>query len=448
MLAGRNDYEVFNFLAFFNPNFTFDLCITPNLTALVRLFLQYVTPTYIIIILCIILLFTKLKFFSRILGRHSILQGLWLLFLISYFNITITSFEILYCRQVGPRAIDGVPESLGWFLVQDPSVRCFQSLHLLFSIIAIAILLILIIPVPVYLIAVMRNVHWKPIADVFCSYYRDNRRWWILISLFRRLLLVLFGVFIQDVDYRHFFLLVCIILILICQVFTWPYKTLIDNVFAICIIWKLLIVAVLTQPQVYLDFDPDRIPSLFFVIFTILLSLFFILQEILIRLFTKKSVGRFYKIRIWPRLRKYKKKVTNDLRVRKTRNFELEESTRSNTSTIIPVRAMTDATGYREPLLDSQYSESIEDSHFMKWASNEVTSSSMKAAPTSMSTSPSYFFKKKKFDNPNHSQNPDKMVREGEEEENPSGYTAPSTTEIATGEELDSGLATSRNTIN
>ncbi len=439
VLAGRNDYEFYNFLAVFNPNFTFNLCVIPNLTALIRLILQYATPSYILILLVITLALTKFKYFAKILGRHSILQGLWLLFLISYFNIIITSFEILYCGQLGPVQLDGVDQNRGSFLVQDPSIRCYRGLHLLFTIIAIVILLLSIVPLPVFLFAVTRKSRWKPIADVFSSCYRDNRRWWIVLSLFRRLLLVLFGVFLQDVGYRHFFLILCILWILGCQVLTWPYRNRIDNVFAVYVIWKLLIVAILTQPETYLIFDLGRVPSIFAVIFTIVWGLFFILQEILIRLLAKKSVGRFYETTVWPKLKRYKKKMANDLRMNKNRAFELEESTKSTASTIIPAKAMIDATAYREPLLDSQYSNSVEDSQFTKWEGKAITSSSMKFAP-SVNSSQSYFFKKKKFDEPQDEVHEEGMVS--------SGYEPPTTTEIVTGDERDSGLATSRTTIN
>jgi len=377
---------------------------------------------------------------SRFLGRHSILQGLWLLFLISYFNITITSFEILYCRRVGPTQLEGIQQSRGSYLVQDPSVRCYQGLHLLYTIIAIAVLLFFILPVPLYLMVVMKKARWKPIADVFCSFYKDNRRWWIVLSLFRRLLLVLLGVFIQNVGYRHFFLLMSVLLILFGQMLTWPYKTLTDNVFAVFITWVLLIVAFLTQPELYLNFDPYRVPSLFFVIATIVLCFFLIVQEVLIRLLSKASVGKFYDTKVCPVLRRYKKKMTNDLRVRKSRNFELEESIRSTASTIIPSKSMIDATAYREPLLDSQYSGSVDDSQFTKLGSTGTTSNFLETDNGS-NRGPVYFFKKKRFAEPQV--NVDSLDLGSDKD---MLYEPPSTTEVLTEQDRDSGLATSRNT--
>ena len=145
-------------------------------------------------------------------------------------------------------------------------------------------------------------------------------------------------------------------------------------------------------------------------------------------------MGRFYKSKVWPRVRKYKKRMSKDLRAKKS--FELEESTKSNASAIIHPKYMIDATAYREPLLDSQYSGSVEDSQFTKWEDNAATSSSMKVS-LSENRNPSYFFKKKKFDEPQ--QIPD-------EDEETSEYEPPSVTEIVTGDGPDSGLATSRTT--
>ena len=181
--------------------------------------------------------------------------------------------------------------------------------------------------------------------------------------------------------------------------------------FAVYVIWMLLIVAVITQPQFYLDFDLYRVPSLILVILTILIGLFLIVQEILIRLLVKISVGKFYKSKVWPKIRKCKKRMSKDLRAKKS--FELEETTKYSASAIVHPKYMIDATAYRESLLDSQYSGSVEDNQFTKREDNAATSSSIKLS-LSENRNPSYFFKKKKFDEPQQIPGEDEEVSEYE----------------------------------
>lgn len=380
LLAGRNDYEIFNFLSFFNPSFTFNLCITPNLDALTGLTLQFVTPVYILLLLLLILILTRFERVSRILGRHSILQGLWLLFLISYLNIAMTSFNILYCQRIGPVEIAGEHRQGEVVLIRDASVRCFKGFHLPLAIIAIITLVFFILPLPVYTLAIMRNARWKPVADVFCSFYKDKRRWWISASLFRRLLLVITAVFIQDIPTRHLVLILFIALILLYQVATWPYKTLLDNSFAIFVTWMLLVTAVVTQPGIYLTVDPQRGISMFLVVLTIFSGLILLIQEILIRFLEMVSVGQFYKLKVWPNLARCVKKIVDIWRSRmhsRDLQHKLNESTRSNTSVVISQNSMVNDTFYREPLLGGQFENtSFEDVPTVKEEMSNVVSPS------------------------------------------------------------------------
>ena len=180
LLEERSEYNSFKYLAFFNPNFTFDLCITPTLDNLSKVILQYATPVYILLLMAVILLLTCIKRVSRMTGNHSILQGLWLLFLICYFNIASATYEILYCAKVGP---EGMQQ---YVLIHDASVQCYTGLHLPFAIIAWVLVILFVLPLPVYLWIMNRLPKLKPISDVYSSHYKDRYRWWISMSLARR----------------------------------------------------------------------------------------------------------------------------------------------------------------------------------------------------------------------------------------------------------------------
>lgn len=258
LLSGRANYAAFNFLAFFNPDFTFNVCLTRDLAALGRLGLQYVTPLYILSLLLLLLLLTKVKlrWLSRRLGRHSFLKSLWFLVLISYLNISRTTFELLHCRTIGPS--DGERRQV---LDHDASITCYEDGHLAAAIFAILVAIFIILPFPFYTAILLYFPRFKPFTDTYTFMYRDWRRLWVVWSLFRRLLLVLLGVFVSDFAYRHFSLLLGLLWILVVDVVTWPYRYHADNLFSIFISWLLVIIAIVTQPNLYLYVDPSRGPS-------------------------------------------------------------------------------------------------------------------------------------------------------------------------------------------
>ena len=109
--------------------------------------------------------------------------------------------------------------------------------------------------------------------------YRDHRRLWVTWSLARRLLLVLLGVFVTDFAYRHFSLLLGMVLIMVVGVVTWPYQYATDNHFAFLVSWVLIVVAVLTQPDLYLYVDPSRGPSGALVLAILLLGVVLVVVE-------------------------------------------------------------------------------------------------------------------------------------------------------------------------
>ena len=352
LLSSRTDYEAFQYLSFFNPDFTFDLCITPSLDGLTRLVLQYVTPIYILLLLSLALLITHIiarsRRISKYTSKRSFLQALWLLFLITYINIANTTFELLHCKIVGP--LNGIQSLV---LAQDASVVCYQGVHLPYAIIAIILASLFVLPFPWYVLVLMCFPKLKPITDVYCSPYKDNRRSWVWWSLKRRIFLVLLGVFVQDYVYRHFSLLLAFALILAVFELTWPYQTQFDNYFGCFVSWMTLVVAIVTLPSIYLYVDPYRIVSAILVLATIVFGFCLLIAETILR-FKGKSVGVVLRDCMRPRLVEIREYVVGKFRsVGQSSNaLELEDST---SSSIIPRVSTIDATGYREPLLDSSY---------------------------------------------------------------------------------------------
>lgn len=349
ILSERTDYEDFMFLAFFNPDFTFNMCITPDLDGLSRLAFQYVTPVYILILLFLVLLLTCFKSFAKYFGRHSFLQALWLLLLVSYINIAITSYELLHCRVIGPTE-NGTRD---YVLVHDASIMCFKGAHLPWAVISFFLVIVFVIPFPFVLILLTYFPKFKPIVDVYCSPYKDRRRWWVVVSILRRLVLVVVSVFIQDYVSRHFGLLVTVSVILLVFILTWPYQNAVDNNFGFLVTWMVLLTTIVTQPELYLYVDPLRAISTTLVVVTIFLGmLLLVFEQILKR--KGMTLSEFISDRLIPSLKDcsylLKQIRSDDHDAAHIRSLES-----STDSSILPRHTTLDATVYREPLLDSSF---------------------------------------------------------------------------------------------
>ena len=143
-------------------------------------------------------------------------------------------------------------------LDHDASVTCYKDGHLAAGIFAILSAIFVVLPFPVFTAVLLYFPRFKPFTDAYTFMYRDQRRLWVAWSLFRRLLLVLIGVFVTDFTYRHFSLLLGLLWILLVDVVTWPYNNHYDNLFSLLVSWLLVLVAVLTEPSLYLYVDPRR----------------------------------------------------------------------------------------------------------------------------------------------------------------------------------------------
>ena len=350
------DYSDFEALSFFNLDFTFNQCIVSNLQALPRLLLQYVTPLYISSLLLVLLLLSRIKGFAKYFGRHSCLNALWLLILISFLNISNSTLDLLNCQEIGPRN-EGFRE---YVLVFDASVMCWTGFHLPFAIIAVLLTFFVIIPFPFYLGMAIRIPKLKPITDVYCGSYRDNHRYWIVWNLLRRILVVMFSVFITDFVLRHFFLLLLSIGILGVSVATWPYRYWLDNAFGIFVLVMLLVFCIVTQPEVYALIDQNRVVSWSLVTIVCLVTLILLLLEVAIWYMSRRNGVTYSKESFTPtemRERIAKCFAFTKGRIKKSggagKYSELEDSVHSNE---YYVRESQDRyKQFREPLIDSEH---------------------------------------------------------------------------------------------
>lgn len=250
LLDTRVDYKAVQYLSVFTLDYSFNLCFTSDFDAFDRIFFKFATPFYILLLLIIIVILSSFRPFSRYFGRHSYLQAIWLIILISYVDIAQATLELLHCRKIGI-------EDDRLALYADSNVPCYRGKHLPAAIFAILFSAFVIVPFPVYVLLLTFWSKYKPITDVYCNVYKDNRRWWVCISLFRRLAIVILAVFISDYIYRHLAITILASFLVIIDGVSWHYPKDIDNLVHVSSTSSFFLLCVFTYPGLNRTIDPQ-----------------------------------------------------------------------------------------------------------------------------------------------------------------------------------------------
>ena len=90
---------------------------------------------------------------------------------------------------------------------------------------------------------------FKPFSDVYASLYRDDRRWWSGVDLFRRLLLA--AVYTSEVDSykQQLGTLLCCVLLLTVHTLAWPFRHWRHNAIETLLLTALVSIAALSGPD-------------------------------------------------------------------------------------------------------------------------------------------------------------------------------------------------------
>lgn len=192
---------------------------------------------------------SSLKPFSKYFGRHSYLQAIWLIILISYVDIAQATLELLHCRTIGV-------QDHRLALYNDANIPCYRGKHLPAAIFAIIFSAFVIVPFPIYVLLLPYWHKVKPITDVYRSVYQDNRRWWVAIGLSRRLGIVILAVFIADYVYRHLAITILASFLVIIDGVTWPYPKAVDNFVEFSSTSGFFLLCIFTYPVLNRTIDP------------------------------------------------------------------------------------------------------------------------------------------------------------------------------------------------
>ena len=203
ILFSRETSYLYIFLAWLNLDIGISTCLFDGMDGYVETWLQFVFPLYLwVIVLVIILFYSKFSVIANKLGGENALQVLATLLLLSYTKlqrtvVTILSFTWLEYPDGAFRCV--------W--LYDANVEFFKGKHLYLGIAGISVLFFLITPYTLCLTFFQqlqacsghRLFQWvnklKPVFDAYAGPYKDKYRFWtgMLLSV-RTLLIILFTI--------------------------------------------------------------------------------------------------------------------------------------------------------------------------------------------------------------------------------------------------------------
>ena len=224
LLSGETSY-LYTFLAWINLDIGISTCLFNGMDAYSEIWLQFVFPVYLwMIILVIILFYRKFPSLANRLGGGNAVKVLATLLLLSYTKLQRTVVNILSFTTL--QYPDGTVRHV-W--LYDANVEFFKGKHLYLGIASILVLVFLIVPYTLCLTFFQqlqacsghRLFQWvnklKPVFDSYAGPYKDKYRFWTgMLLVARTLLLILFTANTEaSIDFSSLVVLVVSVLLLL-----------------------------------------------------------------------------------------------------------------------------------------------------------------------------------------------------------------------------------------
>ena len=214
------------FIAWLNLDLGIETCFISGMEAYIQMWLQFVFPFYIWMIVGVIIYLSKRSITVVKLVGSSAVSVLATLFLLSYAKLqrtVITAFSFTYLENYY-----GNGRSLAVWLY-DGNVPFLQGKHIALFLMALAVSVFFILPFTLLLLFapciqasnhfLLKRVKMKllPLLDAYQAPYKNKFRFWTGLTLVvRSILLVGYGLnILGDPDINHL-LTVCVLAILLC----------------------------------------------------------------------------------------------------------------------------------------------------------------------------------------------------------------------------------------
>ena len=192
-------------ISWINLDLGIKTCFYHNMNSCSKMWLQFVFPAYVwIIIIFIIILLRYSSKAVRLVGRQAI-PVLATMILLSYTKLIRTVFQVLYSTDIPCTDVKNNTITLQrWYI--DANVQFLRDCHLPLFLFSLAVLILLIVPYTFFLLTIPLfegplskymcccqtfSTYTKPFFDAYGGPYKDNRRFWTGLLLLVRVILAL-----------------------------------------------------------------------------------------------------------------------------------------------------------------------------------------------------------------------------------------------------------------
>lgn len=207
LLFSETSYHLYTFIAWLNLDFGIDACLYDGMDSYVKIWLQFIYPFYLWVIVLMIVWISK-RFHWLDLGaegREKAMNVLATLMLLSYTKLQQTVITIMsYAKLEYP------DNEARYVWLYDANVEFFKGKHLFLGIAGIVVFIFLIIPYTVLVLLQQLLINYSDrsrllwwIAPVFNSYagpYRENYGFWTGILVVVRTIVILILFTVDQID--------------------------------------------------------------------------------------------------------------------------------------------------------------------------------------------------------------------------------------------------------
>ena len=235
------------FISWINLDLGINVCFYNGMGSCSKIWLQYVFPIYIWLIIGLIIVLARYSTKISKLVSTNIISVLATMILLSYTKLMLTAIQALYFAPINCTEPNGAMSTSSiWFI--DPNIPYLHGCHLPLFLFSLSVICFLIVPYTLYLISIPlleRNIFkciccrklrlkMKPFSDAYGGPYRDKYRYWAGLLLLVRVLLAVVVSFVTkraNIDVAVPVFLLILFLQFLLQVYRSYYLILLDAFF-------------------------------------------------------------------------------------------------------------------------------------------------------------------------------------------------------------------------
>ena len=296
---------LFIFISLLNLDLGFPLCFYDGMSEIAKVGLQYIFPSYLLLICVVIILLSRwVKPVQRLTAKNGI-KVLATLFYLSYSKVLRTAIDSLSFATLRSSKLDAVTI---WLF--DGNIHYFEGIHLFLFLLATLIMLLFLVPYPLYLtlINVIQKFHTSqrltPFLDACLAPYKDKWRFWFGIRVII-LFLVCIVFAIQGTDNPGLNLLIqhlFVISFLVTQAHCQPFKNMYINMLDLFFLFNFCVLSLIVGAQRNnnkQNWAVSVLISLVFVVFCGILAYHVILALHKVETFKKAGNTCLTAIKVW-----------------------------------------------------------------------------------------------------------------------------------------------------